>query len=186
MNAPLPNSYRVSHEALFAGEYPGDLDSREARQNVAALLDAGITVFIDLTAPDDRMTPYEDVLHEEARQRGVDARRVAMPVPDMGIATPLAMHRILDEIDAHLANGRATYVHCWGGVGRTGLVVGCHLVRRGSDGAAALQRVADLFATMSPHKVASHGGMSPQTSAQHDMVRDWERHERATDGGRGA
>ena len=28
-------------------------------------------------------------------------------------------------------DGRKVYVHCWGGVGRTGTVVGCYLVRQG-------------------------------------------------------
>jgi len=36
------------------------------------------------------------------------------------------MHEILDTIDAALSAKRIVYVHCWGGVGRTGTVIGCH------------------------------------------------------------
>ena len=43
------------------------------------------------------------------------------------------MTRILDDVDAALADGGAVYVHCWGGIGRTGTVVGCWLVRHGLD-----------------------------------------------------
>jgi len=36
------------------------------------------------------------------------------------------------------------FVHCWGGVGRTGTVVGCLLVDAGHDGQAALDRITAL------------------------------------------
>ena len=34
------------------------------------------------------------------------------------------MNRILNEIDSSLSADRPVYVHCWGGKGRTGAVVG--------------------------------------------------------------
>lgn len=34
-----------------------------------------------------------------------------------------------------LAAGQTVYVHCYGGIGRTGTVVGCWLVRHGLSGA---------------------------------------------------
>lgn len=177
MSAPIPNCYCLDHGQVYGGEYPGSLESPDAREKIAALLDAGITVFVDLTAPDDRMLPYDAILAEEAGKRGVDAHRIPIPVPDMGIAPPETMHRILDEIDAWVAEGRSVYVHCWGGVGRTVTVIGCHLVRRGSNGNAALDTVRERFATMSPGKVQAHRGASPQTEEQREMVRSWTRHE---------
>jgi hypothetical protein len=173
VSAPIPNCYCLAHGKVYGGEYPGSLDPAEARRKIGALLDAGITAFVDLTAPADRMAPYDYILMDEARQRGVDAVRVAVPIPDMGIASPEVMHRILDEIDARVAVGQSVYVHCWGGVGRTGLVIGCHLVRHGSDGDAALATVREHFCTMSPAKVRRHGGVSPQTTPQREMVRRW-------------
>ena len=38
------------------------------------------------------------------------------------------MRIILGALDTALKAGEIVYVHCWGGVGRTGTVVGCHLV----------------------------------------------------------
>lgn len=179
MSAPIPNCYLLAHGQVYGGEYPGALEPAKAREKVAALLDAGITVFVDLTAPADRMLPYDVILAEEAAARGIDAVRVSIPVPDMGIASPEVMHRILDEIDARVAEGRSVYVHCWGGVGRTGTVIGCHLVRRGSDGDTALATVRERFGSMSAKKVTAHGGVSPQTPEQREMVQGWSRHESA-------
>ncbi|MBA3406233.1 MAG: dual specificity protein phosphatase family protein [Gemmatimonadaceae bacterium] len=40
-------------------------------------------------------------------------------------------------------SGHSIYVHCWGGVGRTGTVVGCYIVRHGRTGDDALGEVND-------------------------------------------
>ena len=54
------------------------------------------------------------------------------------------MSRILDDVDAALADGRTVYVHCWGGIGRTGTVVGCWLMRHGLDEGDPIRRIATL------------------------------------------
>jgi hypothetical protein len=58
------------------------------------------------------------------------------------------MTAILDRIDCALEQGHTVYVHCWGGRGRTGTVVGCHFVRRGATGQDALLRLAELWKTV--------------------------------------
>lgn len=181
--APTPNSYWLPGGRVLAGEYPGALNDDDARAKLGALLDAGITTFVDLTALHDRMTPYEHVLAEEAVRRSVQASHLSIAIPDMGVATPAVMNRVLDVIDEHLAAGRLVYVHCWGGVGRTGTVVGCHLVRSGATGAGALAQVRALFASMTEEKVRAHQGRSPQTPEQCEMVRGWQGHDRGSRGG---
>jgi protein-tyrosine phosphatase len=80
------------------------------------------------------------------------------------------MTRILDDIDAALAEERTVYVHCWGGVGRTGTVVGCWLVRHGLDEGDPLRRIARLR-----RDVDDVWRSSPETSAQCAMVTGWKR-----------
>ncbi|NJN80266.1 MAG: hypothetical protein HC797_07245 [Anaerolineales bacterium] len=41
------------------------------------------------------------------------------------------MKNILDTIDNEIENGNPVYVHCWGGVGRTGITAACYLIRHG-------------------------------------------------------
>ena len=79
------------------------------------------------------------------------------------------MVAILDAIDHALAEGRNVYVHCWGGVGRTGTVVGCWLVRHGRTGDEALDQVADWWQSMEK----ADRRRSPETREQRTYVREW-------------
>ena len=82
------------------------------------------------------------------------------------------MSRILDHIDAELAAGRKVYLHCWGGIGRTGTAVGCHLVRSGQSGVEALATIAELWRGVSEQKRRDFPE-SPQTRAQREFVNAW-------------
>ena len=98
------------------------------------------------------------------------ARRVGHPIVDMGTTTVPHMSRILDEIDTALADDRTVYVHCWGGRGRTGTVVGCWLMRHGLDGGDAIRHIAELRRDVEDARMPS-----PETSAQRAMVTGWKR-----------
>ena len=177
MSRPIDNSYVVPGTALMAGEYPGmrfgtPHGIRDAK--LQQFLDAGITAFVDLTHPDDPLDLYIGRLRELAAERGVEVVHDYLPIVDMDVCDDTFMLRVLDTIDARLAHGHRVYVHCWGGVGRTGMTVGCWLVRNGQSGDEALEQVKALFATMSPDKVAYFGpDGSPQTDAQRAVVRAW-------------
>ena len=169
---PLPNSYWLADGQLLAGEYPGDRDPAIAREKLSRLLDAGITCFIDLTECGE-LRPYEQLLNDESTLRGTTVRYVRHPIRDLCVPCVCEMQTILDEIDRALAAGMRTYVHCWGGVGRTGTVVGCYLARCGLSGEEALREVARLFATTTTFKRARHPDGSPETCGQKAMVRAW-------------
>ena len=79
------------------------------------------------------------------------------------------MRSILDAIDSAMGRRLPSYVHCWGGRGRTGTVVGCHLIRPGlASGEAALAAIERLR-----RKEETADKPSPETDAQRDMVRAW-------------
>ena len=80
------------------------------------------------------------------------------------------MVQILDTIDTVLAANTNLYVHCWGGIGRTGTVIGCHLVRHGSEGEAALRQIATWWQTV---EKSVRNPRSPETDAQVAMIREW-------------
>jgi len=173
---PFPNSYPVTGPHLFAGEYPGARTAEAAREKLAGLLDAGVTHCIDLTEEGELYT-YEEILAELADARGVTVVHERLPIPDMDVPHPSRMLEILDAIDAARSAGRVTYVHCWGGIGRTGTVIGCHLVRHGLGGEDALAQVQRLYDTMSAEKRSYHPD-SPQTEEQRAFVLGWTERER--------
>ncbi len=168
---PHANAYVVPGARLVAGEYPGAANDAAAREKLRACLDAGIGSFVDLTEAGE-LRPYEPLLRELAAERGVDVEYRRMPIRDVSVCEVPHMRALLDTIDGELAAGRTVYVHCWGGVGRTGITVGAWLVRHGATGDEALATVGRLFSTMSPAKLRRHAG-SPQTREQREFVRRW-------------
>ena len=108
-------------------------------------MEAGIDYFVDLTV-EGELVPYRSVAEEEARRLGRDIEWVRHPIVDAGVPrSPGEMAGILDATDSALARRRNVYVHCWGGVGRTGTVVGCWLVRHGRTGDGALAELGELW-----------------------------------------
>jgi protein-tyrosine phosphatase len=118
---------------------------------------------VSLPILDSYVWPYEHLLPD-------GARRIAHPIVDLGTTTVVHMTRILDDVDAALEDDRSVYVHCWGGIGRTGTVVGCWLVRHGLDDGDPLRTITRLR-----RGVPDAWAASPQTAAQRAMVTGWKR-----------
>jgi hypothetical protein len=166
---PIPESYWVRPGLLLAGEYAGARVPALARRKLRRLLNTGISSFVDLTeAGEAWLPPYESLLAQEAILRGRELRYLRAPIPDMGVPTAEALRATLDYIDVELRSGQRVYIHCWGGIGRTGAVVGCHLVRHGLTGAEALALIARL------RRLTPDGRRrSPETEPQRALVLTW-------------
>ena len=166
---PIPDSYWVRPGQLLAGEYPSDWDDDVSREKLRLLLNVGVSLFVDLTqAGEYGLEPYTLTLEEEAAATGRKVVHLRTSIRDRGTPSPEQMTHILDTIDAALAGGRTVYVHCYAGIGRTGTVVGCYLVRHGMGGEEALAEIARLRQGISDGWITS-----PETAAQRGMVRGW-------------
>jgi protein-tyrosine phosphatase len=166
---PIIESYWVEENRLLAGEYPGSRDLEAARRRMDAFLEAGITVFIDLTEPHE-LVPYEGVLRDEAKIYGVNVSYQRISIRDFGIPSSDTMTAILNAVDKAINEGKCVYIHCWGGVGRTGMVVGCYLVRHGYTNEKAVEKVNQLFKTRPAN---SYQLRSPETDEQVEFIRNW-------------
>jgi len=172
-NRPLSESYWVVPGRLLAGEYPGQYDQELTHKRLAAFVEAGFSMFIDLTRPNETL-PYLSTLLEEANVYEAEIIYQRFPIGDFGLPTPEQMNSILDTIDKGLQAGHKIYLHCWGGIGRTGTTVGCYLVRQGRSGTDAL----DLLSTWWRDVPKSHyHPRSPETSEQARFVRNWAEHD---------
>lgn len=167
-SSPVPSSYWVRHGHLLAGAYPSVRDNRAlSRERIAQLLAVPIATFIDLTEDGERES-YLSLAQHAAVQCGITITHWRMAIRDYDTPSVAQMTRILDALDASLAAGHATYLHCWGGIGRTGTVVGCYLVRHGMSGDQALRVIRQW------RRDALCGEMpSPETAAQRQFVLEW-------------
>jgi len=170
-NGPTNRSYWILEGKFAAGAYPGkehsgihELDA----ENIKALENSGIEVFINLTqdyegGTDAHLDRYDAFLSPNA----VIER---FPIPDVSVPPTDLMNEVLDCIDTNLAEGRAVYVHCWGGIGRAGSTVACWLMRHGYTTA---DDVIDTLADLRQGDRGAGHQMSPETPAQHEFVLAW-------------
>jgi hypothetical protein len=156
-------------DRLAAGEHPDGWSERQLRARLRSLLRVGITFFLDLTEYKEKgLRPYHAALRQETRVTGRVVQYARMPIPDFGTPTEDQMRHILDVLDSALAGGYTIYVHCYAGIGRTGTVVGCFLVRHGWSGREALDEIVALRRGLDPQ-----GQPSPITPEQRTMVLNW-------------
>lgn len=173
---PFPRSYWVVPGRFLAGFYPGDRRPSLMKEKLAGLIACGIRCVINLQEPDEVdqdgmfFVDYAPVL-EGLSGNASPVTLHRMPIPDLGIPSPEFMERILDLIDDAMEQDRPVYVHCWGGRGRTGTVVGCWLARHGiAEGQGALKKVQELRRN-DPRR----DWPSPKMPDQLRMVRTWKK-----------
>ena len=161
-----PWNYPLVESQIQAGAYPGHPDPDQAHMRITALLDRGITVFVDLTCAGE-LQPYESLLHTLARERGIAVTWKRFPIADLGTPTPAVLRAALAFLRRMTNQGRHCYLHCRGGVGRTVTVGCCYLMQ--TQGCSAAQAIAHV-------RLARHGQyndymMTPQTLGQERFIR---------------
>ncbi|KAF7309609.1 Phosphatases II [Mycena indigotica] len=170
---PIPNSYWATGY-LLACEYPWHpLDSSCTK--LEALLRAGTRTFVDLTE-DGELSPYEAYLLVLARQLRIDDTELEyhrFPIRDRSLPESVEhMHSVMAVLRDNMDRGRITAVHCRGGIGRTGMVIGCLLVERFNlTGEEALQIIAREWQGVAKRITYPH---SPETPAQFAFVREFQ------------
>ncbi|MDH3517319.1 MAG: phosphatase [Acidimicrobiia bacterium] len=170
---PDPDSYWVIPDRLAAGPYPHTANPTAGSRRLEGLVAAGLTAFVNLTedetpgTTDAHLVSYRDSL----RTISPESVAVSQPIRDLDIPSIDGMAGTLDAIDRLLGEGHSVYIHCWGGIGRTGTVVGCWLIRHGAvEPGDALDSLARMRTGLSAYR----GRQSPETSEQRAFVAAWE------------
>lgn len=159
-NKPTFNSYAVN-EWLWAGEYPGDRNEDKAKLKLRQFKRFGITHFIDLTE-EGELSPYEPLLH--------GMRYMRFPIVDQSVPESIAsVQNLIKAIkEIHIDSSKnKVYIHCWGGVGRTGTIVGCYLASELGTGYDATIKELERLWKDCPK---SANRVSPENLEQHNFI----------------
>jgi len=172
---PFNRSYWVVSGKLLAGGYPGSEDPAEEERKLKGLIKAGIRHVISLMEPqeydrpDDPFPPYVDRMESIAQKLKISVTFDQISIKDFSVPTERQMVRILNQIDMCIKYDKPVYVHCWGGKGRTGTVVGCYLARHGfAAGNDVIKKIGEL--RKNTEDFSDH---SPETREQNNMVINW-------------
>lgn len=158
---PLYQSYSLGSN-LFAGEYPGDKYGEKAEHKLQQMIHFGVRHFIDLTE-EGELTPYAHLLPPECTHTRFPIRDVSVPhSTDDVYKLIVRIKELVNREDGYV------YIHCWGGVGRTGVIVACYLAeemeRPSFD--EVMKTLRDRFSDMpkSTHRV------TPETKEQETFI----------------
>ncbi len=122
--------------------YPGRVYRRDLDEDLIMLRAAGVGRLV-LLVEDTELSRWGDpAIVERGAAAGVTVLR--HPIPDGRPPASLSeMHEILAEIEQGRRSGNVA-VACMGGVGRTGTVAACGLVRAGMSPQEAIATVRDI------------------------------------------
>ena len=149
---PIKNSYLIDRNLnLYAGEYPGDKDDEKCRMKVGeGGYWYGFRHFFDLTEAGE-LNPYSQYLPSDTYHHRFSIHDCDVP------ANTYSVRRLIEEIISCGKQGGhgygKIYIHCWGGVGRTGTIVAClYAYMMKDDGLStnelyelAMQKLRDSF-----------------------------------------
>ena len=118
---------------------------------------------------DEILEDYSITLFEAAAKRNRKIEVLRFAIKDLNIPSESFMVEILNKIDEQIALGKKVYVHCWGGVGRTGTVIGSYLIRHGYS---TPEKVIDTINYLKRTTNIAHRS-SPETEEQRQFILNW-------------
>jgi hypothetical protein len=173
---PLERCYWVVENLLLAGAYPGHPNSYAHTKRVSGLWESGMRTFINLMEEDETdhagqaFVRYDDLLRELASKCNDRIAHLRFPIPDTKVTTLDRMRSILDAIDLSVDRKIPVYVHCFGGMGRTGTVICCWLLRHGL---ASKDNVLSLLTALRQADLQRATWPAPENETQREFVLNW-------------
>lgn len=172
---PFDRSYWVIPGRFLAGEIPSSAEPSKRLDKAKSLVRVGVDTVINLMEPGEKtfqghvLADYRDELARSAKRYGREVEVISFPVRDLSVPDVSLMRDVLRTIDQRLGQGRTVYVHCWGGVGRTGTVVGCYLLEHRMATTDTVMETIRYLKRTTPIK----DRQSPETQEQVDFILDW-------------
>ena len=140
---PHPESNKV-FDGLYAGAYPGDIVDEINDNNIIDILNKGVSTFVCMQAEYNNETispdwstglslrPYfkdvERIISNKSKYPKLNTTLEKVnfehcPIRDLGTISDKITLELAKKIVTLISNGEIIYLHCWGGHGRTGIIV---------------------------------------------------------------
>lgn len=172
---PFERAYWVVPGKFMAGHLPYQHNKIQGIESLKYLVTLGVRCFINLMEDGEAdfdgvsFPDYQQELKNIEMQVGETIYFYRYSIKDMNIPSIPLMYNILDTIETFIAKNKAVYVHCWGGKGRTGTVVGCFLLE---NKMATVDNVIEMISYLRRTDPKSDYP-SPETKEQVDFVKNW-------------
>jgi protein-tyrosine phosphatase len=128
------------------------------KDDIASWKRANVNAVLSLLTPDEEKN-FD--LHDEAsevRTQGMEF--TSLPIPDRHAPkSESKVAEVLERVSCSLSTGKNVLIHCRQGIGRSGLMAACLLVKKGMSPGAAVASVS-----------AARGMSTPETAEQRDWV----------------
>jgi protein-tyrosine phosphatase len=119
---------------------------------------SGIGTVVSLLEPEEETDL--DLRGEAGEMRREGMVFVSCPIPDRQVPRSEAgLANALEKVERSLSDGANVLIHCRQGVGRTGLVAACLLVKKGISPGAAVEKIT-----------AARGVVVPETEEQREWI----------------
>jgi protein-tyrosine phosphatase len=136
IGSPL-NYYKVEN-SIYAGEYPYAVNPMLGIKKLDVLNDLKVNTIIDLTENGE--------LYQYTASIRANCTHYRFPIKDRNIPDSFDnVYNLMAYIDNAKSENGTIYIHCWGGVGRTGTIVACWLVYNGMSANEALAHLNELW-----------------------------------------
>ncbi|HEY1679035.1 MAG TPA: dual specificity protein phosphatase family protein [Candidatus Sulfotelmatobacter sp.] len=128
------------------------------RDELETLKRAGVGAILSLLTPEEERDL--DLREEAAESRRQGVKFISFPIPDRQVPSSEAkLGKTLEKLASLLSQETNVLVHCRQGIGRSGLVAACLLVKNGMSPGAALDAVS-----------GARGIPVPETAEQREWI----------------
>lgn len=162
IGSPL-NYYKVEN-SIYAGEYPYAVNPMLGIKKLDVLNDLKVNTIIDLTENGE--------LYQYTASIRANCTHYRFPIKDRNIPDSFDnVYNLMAYIDNAKSENGTIYIHCWGGVGRTGTIVACWLVYNGMSANEALAHLNELWKSCPKSRRRPY---CPDHGCQIDFIKQFE------------